>query len=280
MGFLAMANVLWDGAPYSVTRRQSESYFLDMVRFTMGIAVQHDAVKAFHERTGGISRGIGFLARFLIACPELTAGTREWREPITMPNLGSFRARIKELLTKAPPPDPKTGRLISLKTLLFSREGKKRWVEAYNEIERRMGAGSDLEFFKDIGSKAAENIARLAALFHIYQEGAIGDISEDNVDRAYRIVLWHLQEAKRFLGVVAAPAEQCAALELEDWLVRCCNRRNVTRIPAGDALQNGPIRKKADRDTAIKQLAAVHRARIETEEQKEICRRKSKVVGQ
>ena len=28
-----------------------------------------------------------------------------------MPNLGAFRARLKELLAKAPPPDPKTGRL-------------------------------------------------------------------------------------------------------------------------------------------------------------------------
>ena len=80
MGFLAMANVLWDGVPYSVTRRQSESYILDGVRLTIGIAVQHETVKAFHEKTGGISRGIGFLARFLIACPESTAGTREWRE--------------------------------------------------------------------------------------------------------------------------------------------------------------------------------------------------------
>ena len=149
---------------------------------------------------------------------------------------------------------------------MFSLEGKKRWVEAYNEIEKRMDVGGDLEFFKDIGSKAAENIARLAALFHIYEEGAIGEISEDNVGRASRIVLWHLEEAKRFLGIVAAPPEQRDALELNDWLVRYCSKKNVTRIPAGDVLQRGPLRKKADRDNAIKQLAQVHRARFEAED--------------
>lgn len=46
----------------------------------------------------------------------------------------------------------------------------------------------------DFASKAAENTARLAALFHLF-EGRHGDISVEHTENSIEIINWHLQEA-------------------------------------------------------------------------------------
>ena len=46
---------------------------------------------------------------------------------------------------------------------------------------------------RDVAAKAAENIARLAALFHMLDQGATGTIDHACVDSATQIVRWHQQ---------------------------------------------------------------------------------------
>ena len=48
--------------------------------------------------------------------------------------------------------------------------------------------------------------ARLAALFHVF-EGSIGPIGLDAMESGARIAAWHLNEARRYLGELAMPAE-------------------------------------------------------------------------
>ena len=51
---------------------------------------------------------------------------------------------------------------------------------------------------KDFASKAAENAARLAALFHLFS-GKIGDISTEDMEQAITLTHWYLCEARRLL---------------------------------------------------------------------------------
>ncbi|HKH20052.1 MAG TPA: YfjI family protein, partial [Gammaproteobacteria bacterium] len=71
---LALLNSLWDGIRHKVHRRTSDSFTVQDVRLTMGLAVQPDTVRTFFENSKGLARGSGFAARFLIAWPESTQG--------------------------------------------------------------------------------------------------------------------------------------------------------------------------------------------------------------
>ena len=110
MGYVSALNSLWDGSPCPVTRRQSDSFTLENVRLTMGVAVQPITVAAFHNKAGGFDRQSGFYARFLISCPESTQGTRMYREPEAARASRAFNDRIKELLAKTEEPESQNRR--------------------------------------------------------------------------------------------------------------------------------------------------------------------------
>jgi len=98
-------------------------------------------------------------------------------------------------------------------------EAKLLWVELHNGIEAELRPGGDCETIKDVASKAAENIARLAALFHAFEHGLHGEIDRDTVRRAGKIIIWHLTEARRFFDGLSQPQELVDAIALDAWLI-------------------------------------------------------------
>ncbi|NJD06940.1 MAG: DUF3987 domain-containing protein [Methylococcaceae bacterium] len=80
-GYLALLNVLWDGGMHSVGRRTSESFTVRGVRLTIALQVQETTLRTFFEKSGGLARGTGFFARFLITWPESTQGFRPFSDP-------------------------------------------------------------------------------------------------------------------------------------------------------------------------------------------------------
>jgi putative DNA primase/helicase len=78
---MALLNILWDGGTLTVDRRSKESFVVRGARLTVGLAVQPETVRAFFDSTRGLARGSGFAARFLIAWPESTQGTRLFKQP-------------------------------------------------------------------------------------------------------------------------------------------------------------------------------------------------------
>jgi len=68
---------------------------------------------------------------------------------------------------------------------------------------------------RNVASKAVDNAARLAALFHLYEHGDAGEISAKHIQAAAQIVAWHLYEACRFLGEVATIAPVLSDLVVE-----------------------------------------------------------------
>ena len=60
---------------------------------------------------------------------------------------------------------------MQLPTLTMGPHAKKIWVQFYNSLETGLkpGLGQWIDV-KDIASKASENAARLAALFHLFEE--------------------------------------------------------------------------------------------------------------
>ncbi|MDP2201764.1 MAG: DUF3987 domain-containing protein [Methylicorpusculum sp.] len=101
---LGLLNVLWDGGTLSIGRRSSESFVVQGARLTVALQIQETTLRAFFDKSGGLARGTGFLARFMLAWPESTQGFRPFTDPPeTWPKLMRFNQRITSILnTDAP----------------------------------------------------------------------------------------------------------------------------------------------------------------------------------
>jgi putative DNA primase/helicase len=78
---LATLNVLWDGGALHSDRKSVESHFVRRARLTVALQVQEATLLAFFDKSNGLARGSGFLARFVLAWPESTQGFRPFSEP-------------------------------------------------------------------------------------------------------------------------------------------------------------------------------------------------------
>ena len=259
---LAALNQLWDGATLSTERRSSESFTVRGARLTMALQVQEATIRAFFANTKGLARGTGFLARFLVSWPQSTQGTRHFTEaPANWPALANFNARLTLILNRPAPIDDDGG--LSPAMLTLAPDAKAAWVEFHNAIESELSSGRELYDVRDVASKTADNAARLAALFHTFT-GSIGPIDIEAMESAARVTLWHLTEAKRFLGELAMPAELVNPAHLETWMLDYCKRERTDKVPTREVQQFGPggLRDKATYMEAVKELAELGRARL------------------
>jgi putative DNA primase/helicase len=254
-------NSFWDGKIPATDRATSESYGDTTARLTMSLLVQEPTLRAFFANTKGLARGTGFLARFLVAWPESTMGTRMFSPPPdNWPALAAFSARLTAILDR-PAPVNDIG-VLTPAMLTLAPEAKQAWIDFHNQIETMLGTGGELYDLRDVGSKAADNVVRLAALFHVFA-GSIGPIDFDCVESAVQIVTWHLTEAKRFLGELAMPPEVANPMRLETWMLDWCRREKTDSVPTREVQRVGPggLRYKAALNEAIKELTELGRAR-------------------
>lgn len=257
---MATLNLLWDGATISSERRTTESWSARGARLTVALQVQEPTLRDFFRQQGTLARGTGFLARFLIAWPASTQGARPFTEaPANWPSLAVFHRRIAAILDQ-PAPIDEEGALQPI-AIPLSPEAKAAWVEFHDTIESELSSGGELYDVRDVASKIADNAARLAALFQMFEYG-IGAVGYDAFEGAARIAAWHLTEARRFFGELALPVELADAARLDTWLIDHCCRERTTVIGKNRVRQHGPLRVGARLDTAIRELSDLGRIRL------------------
>ena len=257
---LSQLNVLWDGAQLDIERRTSESFTVRGVRLTTALQIQEATLREFLGKNGVLARGSGFLARFLLAWPESTQGTRLYNaSPKAWPSLSAFNRRISQILNDKV--NINDNGILEPKTLEFTPEAQQVWIEFLNEIERELPSGGELHDIRDVASKIADNAARLAALFHVYEHGTDAAVNAETFTRAAQIATWHLLEGKRFYGELALPEEMANAARLNDWLVSYCKRNRTTNIKRGDIQRLSPFRSKEKLDSIIKDLEELNRVK-------------------
>lgn len=265
---LSFFNTLWDGKPYEVTRSGNagaDSYTIHSARLTLSLQVQAATLQAFFEKNGHLARGTGFLARFLIAWPETTQGTRYILETDKAPSaaIARFSDHITRLLQDDSLQSVIEGEHLEPKTLLMSDEANKLWVDHHNVIESQLSPAGELESIRDVASKAAENTARLAALFHAIEGG--GDtIGRDSVAKAAKVSAWYLVESLRFFSEIALPEDTQRAVILEKWLIDYCNKHHTGSVPKSEVSRKCPskVRDKEKIDNTIEKLSNMGRARL------------------
>ncbi|MDR3441971.1 MAG: DUF3987 domain-containing protein [Legionella sp.] len=260
---LATYNQGWDGKSVPTDRIGSESLVAEEVRLTMFVQVQEVTLLEFIARLGSMVRGIGYFARVLFSWPESTQGYRLFSEPPeNWPHLAKFHQRITAILNNPPPIDSNGKLRPSLMSL--SASAKIAWIKFHNRIESELHNSGELYDVRDVASKAADNAVRLAALFQIIEYGMDGDIALDSFENASLIILWHLNESRRFFGGLALPPDLADAVRLETWLLAYCQKQNVDRVPSQAILQCGPpgMRKSAALKATLQILEEAGRVRL------------------
>ncbi|MGA7328007.1 MAG: DUF3987 domain-containing protein [Rhodomicrobium sp.] len=260
---LALLNTLWDGGRYQSDRSDDErNRDVRGARLTMGLMAQEAVLQEFFEQSNGLARGSGFFARFLTSWPESTMGTRFYEAPTEgMPALKAFNDRLSQILACAVPIN-EDGALHPAEMQL-SPKAKAEWIKYHDRVEAMLGQGGELFDVKDVAAKSADNAARLAALFAFFERGADATIERDDFVRASKIALWHLSEARRFLGEFSMPSELAGAARLEGWLIEQCKKDGGNTVSRSAVLTRGPygLRKKETLDAALTELRELNRAR-------------------
>ena len=267
---LSLLNQLWDAAgPLNVDRRTSESFSVRGARVSLSLMIQEATFLDFLDRAGALARGSGFLARFLLAWPESTQGTRFYADPPHgTPALSAFNARLAGLLAYPLPVDESN--ILTPPELALSPEARRAWIEFHDAIEAELGEGGEMRMVRDVASKAADNAARLACLFHLFEHGPSGAIAPDHFDRAARIAAWHLSESRRFFGEVALPAELADAARLDRWLLDYARRERTASLTTGEAQRLGPVRSKERLAEALTALSELDRLRVVREGRRKV----------
>ncbi len=133
----------------------------------------------------------------------------------------------------------------------------------HDAIEGELASGGELYDVRDVASKSADNAARLAALFQVFELGR-GVVGLEAFEGASRIAAWHLNESRRFFGGLALPAELADAARLDTWLIEYCRRERTHLVPIAKLQQGGPpgLRSKAAIEIAGRELEGTDRVRL------------------
>lgn len=247
-------NSIWGGEPIDVSRKSAESFLLEDARLTTAILVQGAVFEKYLERAGDVSRGSGLWARFLVCRPDSTQGQRFLENSTTSwGHLERFNERVRQLLMMNL--DIFKGKRSGGEVIRFSSDACDRWLRVFNSIEGECGEGGRFFDVRDHASKLAENIARVAALIHIF-EGEGEFISLGVLNFAIDLCHWCSDEFYNlFVPPKPLPQEEQDAVELDDWLQKW-RAKGATWIPKNYVRQNGPskLRYKARLDPALEVL--------------------------
>lgn len=261
---LATLNQLWDGGDIATERRTTESFTVRGARLTIALQVQEATLRSFFHRSGGLARGTGFLARFLLAWPESTQGYRPFTDPPeSWPALARFNQRIAGILEQDVHVDEDGALLPSV--LPLAADTKDAWVRFHDAIEGELRSGGELYDVRDVASKTADNAARIATLFQVFEHGRDGAVGLAAFEGASRIAAWHLHEARRFYGELALPEEQADVARLDSWLLDYCQREKTNLVPRREVQRNvtpGHLRQKTALDSALAELEEAGRVRL------------------
>ena len=252
---ISVLNMLASGETITVDRKSSPSFVLSKAMLSTSVMVQPKVFQEFRLHRENQARGSGMWTRFFFARPVSTQGTRLLM-PVSMTwgHVDAVNARIRELIEDPAQP----GMLLNpvTRVLDLTPAALQAWMEFFNAVESELGPWGFLSDARDYGSRIAEQVARLAAIFHEFQ-GSEGAISLDSMQRAIALGKWYLQE---FVSIFSenAPVDACVedCFELHRFLNLMVIRSNRWMITKSSLRQRGPVRDRLRLQTALDYMFA------------------------
>jgi hypothetical protein len=179
-------------------------------------------------------------------------GNRFYKDPpASLDFLADYEKRIKACLNQSQ--QLTRAGCHKLPTLSFDQDAKQKWVVFFNSVETGLKPQGQWAEINDFASKAAENAARLAALFHLF-DGCSGEISLEHTEQAIELIHWHLQEARRLLAPPPISTQHEDAQKLIKWILL----KGLQETTPRSIQQSSPLRIKEQRNNAIAILIEHH----------------------
>lgn len=230
---LPLLNALWSGSECAVDRKAAGGFVLKNARLTCLLQAQPKVFERFMAKQGEQARGNGFMARALLAFPASTQGTRfEDGSTVECPTLDWFYQRCEYLLNRR-----------EHRALRFSPQAQYEWIQMANYYEQQMNPGGIYFAARDFASKAAENTARIAALFHAFLIDDSDEVSSEMLRYAGNLMGWY---GNQFLSIMGAhnPAMELERdlYELENWIKSRLTQNNTNIMQKSYLMQYGPNR--------------------------------------
>lgn len=246
---------IWDGSPFDRVRAGDGSSVLYSRRMALHQLAQPEVLSQL--LSNGYANCQGFLSRCLVTCPESTIGERiEGAEGFQW---AGDRAEVRRLygvlkgLMEAAPRTRRNPQELDPFPLILTDEAIRLCVDAHNQFEVLMRDGGPLRDLRDRGSKAMENVCRMAGVLTAMEHGLAARLAErPAIEQALVLMQWYLDEMLRIQGALAIPESVRDAESLSAWLRDCGHRLFTLRM----ILRNGPnpLRNKARAEAAIKEL--------------------------
>jgi hypothetical protein len=252
---LGNLNTLWSGEELPVDRKTSPSFVVRPAGFTCLFLPQPSVFKRFLDKQGDYAHGNGFFARVLPCSPLSTQGQRfENGVQAADTNLHWFYDRCNKQLEKTEP-----------RLLKFSPEAQSDWISIANFYESTVQPGGPFCGSKEFASKAAENIARIAAVMHAFLYDNGDEISAETLHYAGDLFYYYgKQHLMSFARAHPFTEDQRNAIELCAWIYSILSGRRWNYLTKAYILQYGPnrLRNKAKLDLLLEHLAATFQITI------------------
>ena len=210
--------------------------------------------------------GQGFLARFCLAAPASTAGTRFLTaeklscKAYSDPRLQRYWARCTDLGNQPQAIDTETGE-IKPPVLELTDSALDVWLSFYNEVENELSTLGKFANLKPFASRSGEITRRIAAVLAFFE--GLDSIDGTCMARAVELVRYSLNEWSRYTDADVVDPKISQAIALMEWL----QEKEWNSFDARRLQREGPsfARKSAKQRDQVLAVLIEHRQLVTTD---------------
>jgi hypothetical protein len=163
-------------------------------------------------------RDQGIVNRFLITWPPSKAGTRQLEFPtqVDLATIRRFNDQAAACLRVAHGLDPRA--TDAPVVIAVTGAARQAWHDFAVRTERRQAKGQPYEAISGYAGKAAEEAARIAAIFTLFANPNADVVELDAMQAGIALADWHCGEWLRICDLVEPDPEMKLAVRLFEWL--------------------------------------------------------------
>ncbi|WP_434695920.1 DUF3987 domain-containing protein [Pseudomonas sp. Z1-14] len=235
---------LWDGSPIDRARSMAgESLRAYDRRLSLHLMLQ--PYLAMQLLSDPLLQGQGILGRCLMTWPISLAGQRSYQAVDLSKDaaLKRYHYRLSALFYQ--PWSLSADGALQLSKLSLSPLARRRWIDLHDAIEAQLGEFGELASVRPSGSKAADNLLRIAGILAVVEESSVVEV--DHIQRASALVGYYLTEIQR----LTEQEPVCRVKEEADRLLRWLQVKDWKRFSIRELNRNGPrFARKSSRHAA------------------------------
>ncbi|TFF03476.1 DUF3987 domain-containing protein [Pseudomonas sp. BCA14] len=235
---------LWDGSPIDRARSMAgESLRAYDRRLSLHLMLQ--PYLAMQLLSDPLLQGQGILGRCLMTWPTSLAGQRSYQAVDLSKDaaLKRYHHRLSALFYQ--PWSLSDDGALQLSKLSLSPLARRRWIDLHDAIEAQLGEFGELASVRPSGSKAADNLLRIAGILAVVEESSVVEV--DHIQRASALVGYYLTEIQR----LTEQEPVCRVKEEADRLLRWLQVKDWKRFSIRELNRNGPrFARKSSRHAA------------------------------